>query len=877
VAGRLALDSAPTALISVAAGAEIGLVGRYHSVTAAPGTKVFLGAAPTNSGVVTLTGGEVILTGAGLYEGRTNVNNVSLLSSAANPKQAVRLGPSYGQTTITGGGGFPDKSTYMYTGFLYIPGPTNVTWTFAENFDDNVRLVIDGVVRITNGVAPNVATWATVELTPGYHSFELAFGQGSGGVGPTANWPFGFGYDPQGRGESNEFNYGMMADLGDGSLFVVSTSSYAIASPFDVQADSVVQLKGPANVTLSGVFTNAGVYLTFAGTNGQTLTMSGAHLVQGPTVYDISGAGFTSLVSGALTMGTPVPMIKTGPGALVLGDPSLIGPFVMISNGLLQIGNGGALATNVAGPVTNMGTLAFNHSNAQLVEQPIYGTGGLIKAGGGFLTMSGTNAFTGGILVSAGTVRFGLSNLVDTARVPTTQPITNRGAIVEYAMPGFLVSSNTFVGWGTIRQWGSDGVLVLTQESPDYYGNWEVRTGALWVTKSYALGAHGTGTVYANYTGRSAGSRALWLSGDIGITGKVIQTSGAGFSNTLGVIRSIEGTNAWVGDIVMTTGAGSSQFAADAGAGLILHGLIYANTSGRELQLNGGGVGVLYGAISNGATPNMITVKNGAGMWTIAATNMTTGGLGIHAGTLRVGDGGTIGNLPSGPVTNRSGATLVFDRSDEYQVDNLIRSTGTVVQAGAGTTILTANNIMMGSTVVSNGVLRINGAQTGSGLITVAGGRLEGNGSVAGAIHVLSGGTLAPGASPGQFTANANVTLQSGAMLEVELAGTTPGTEYDQLLMGAGTTLTLSSPTLSVILGYSPSLGDSFQIVSGFSTLSGTFAGLPSSGSTFTVGSTLFQIDYNASDITLTVVPEPSSLGLLGMVAAVLLLRRRIR
>ncbi len=874
--GRLALDSAATSLIYVASGAEIGLVGQYGSVTAAPNTKVYLGAATTNAGVVTLAGGDVILTGAGLYEGRTNLNNVALLSSAANPKQAVRLGPSYGQTTITGGGGFPDNSTYMYSGFLYIPGPMNVTWTFAENFDDNVRLVIDGVVLITNGIQHNVATWATVELTPGYHSFELAFGQGSGGVGPTATWPFGFGYDPLGRGESNEFNYGMMSDPGDGSMFVVSTSSYAIASPFNVRADSTVQLKGPANVTLSGAFTNAGVYLKFVGTNGQTLTMSGAHRIEGPTVYDIAGQGFTSTVSGALTMSTPVPMIKTGPGALVLANPSLIGPFVMISNGLLQIGTGGTLTTNVGGPVTNHGVLAFNHSNAQLVDQPIYGTGGLIKSGGGFLTMNNTNAFTGGILHTAGTLRFGHSNIVDAARVPTVQPITNLSGFVEFAMPGFLVSSNVFVGSGTFRQWGSDGLLQLTQDSPDFYGNWEVRTGALWITKSYALGAHGTGTVLVNYqVGPASGSRALWMSGDIGVTGKVIQTSGSGFSNTLGVIRSLQGTNSWVGTIIMTAGAGSSRYAADAGAGLILHGVIYPNTSGRILQLDGAGMGIVRGVISNGTMANLPILKEGPGIWTIAAENQAAGWTFVSNGILRIGEGGTIGNLGSGLVTNRT--QLWFDRSDVYVVTNELRGGGTFAQIGSGTTVLTFNNPYTGPTVVSNGALRINGAHTGGGLITVAGGRLEGNGSVAGAINVLSGGTLAPGASPGQFTANANVTLQSGAIFEVELNGTTPGTLYDQLLMGSGTTLTLSNPTLSVILGFSPNLGDTFQIVSGFSTLSGSFSGLPTSGSTFTVGSTVFQIDYNTSDITLTVVPEPSTLGLVGLMATAILLRRRLR
>ena len=873
-AGRLALDSAPTSVITIASGAELGLVGLYGSVTAGPNTKLDLGAAPTNAGVVTLAGGQVRLTGAGLFEGRTNVNNVALLSSAANPKTAVRLGPTYGQTTDTGGGGFPDNSTYMYTGFLYIPGPTNVTWTFAENFDDNVRLVIDGVILITNGVAYNVGTWATVELTPGYHSFELAFGQGTGGVGPTGGWPFGFGYDPQGRGESNAANYGMMADPGDGSMFVVSTSFYTIGSAFDITADSNIELKGPASVLLWGAVTNRGVYLTLTGGSGQTLTMSGTHTVEGPTVYDIQGGGFTTLISG--TIAHPYPVIKAGPGALVLASPNLTGSFVMISNGLLQFGTGTVVTAVGTGPITNQGWLGFHHSGTLNLDQPVYGAGGLIKRGTGFLTMLNTNAFTGGILIETGTLRLGNSNIVDVARVPTVQPITNRGAIVEFAMPGMLLSSNTFVGWGTIRQWGSDGLLVLTQDSPDYYGNWEVRTGGLWVTKSYALGAHGTGTVFVNYQGGSLGSRALWLSGDIGITGKIAQTSGGGFSNTLGVIRSIAGTNVWAGDIIMTAGAGSSKFAADAGAGLILHGLIYASAADRQLQLDGAGIGVIRGAISNGATANMITVKDGAGMWTIAATNMTTGGVAIRGGTLRIGEGGTLGNLPTGTVTNYAAGQLIFNRSDTYVVGNLILNTGTVVQAGSGTTVLTANNAFVGPTIVSNGTLRIQGTHSGSGLITVVGGRLEGTGTVNGPINV-QGGVFAPGASPGTFTANANITLQSSAIFEVELNGTTVGVDYDQLVMGSGTTLTLSSPTLNVLLGFTPTLGDTFTIVTGFSNLSGTFAGLPTSGSTFNVGSTQFQIDYNPSDITLTVVPEPSTLGTMLLGAAVVLLRRRLK
>jgi hypothetical protein len=43
----------------------------------------------------------------------------------------------------------------------------------------------------------------------------------------------------------------------------------------------------------------------------------------------------------------------------------------------------------------------------------------------------------------------------------------------------------------------------------------------------------------------------------------------------------------------------------------------------------------------------------------------------------------------------------------------------------------------------------------------------------------------------------------------------------------------------------------------------------------FTSGSTELRIDYDPDTITLTVVPEPGALGLLGLVLAGLLLRRR--
>ena len=158
---------------------------------------------------------------------------------------------------------------------------------------------------------------------------------------------------------------------------------------------------------------------------------------------------------------------------------------------------------------------------------------------------------------------------------------------------------------------------------------------------------------------------------------------------------------------------------------------------------------------------------------------------------------------------------------------------------------------------------------------------LQGNGTFEGGLITDPGSEVSPGNSAGALTMMGDMQADVVTTFTIEINGTTPGTQYDQLLFGGGNiyTLTLNSPDLQVLLGYTPTYGSTFAIVSGFGTLAGDgeFSGKPD-GSTFTVGSTDFQIDYNGNDITLTVVPEPASLGVMGLLGiAGWLLRRRAR
>ena len=97
-------------------------------------------------------------------------------------------------------------------------------------------------------------------------------------------------------------------------------------------------------------------------------------------------------------------------------------------------------------------------------------------------------------------------------------------------------------------------------------------------------------------------------------------------------------------------------------------------------------------------------------------------------------------------------------------------------------------------------------------------GLIRGSGTIQG--DVISGGEVAPGLPLGVLTVSGDYHQQSDARLRVELAGTTPGTEYDRLVVtgvaSLGGVLTIESAP-----GFLPPVGTTFEILSG--TRSGQF------------------------------------------------------
>ena len=261
-------------------------------------------------------GGTTTVSVAQLYAGNTSVSGtLNLLAKTAglyegavagdfnktdgNPKSAVQLTTRYANLTT-----WPSThTTYIYSGFIWNQASSNVTWTFAENFDDSVQLKIDGSTLLDNG-GWNTPTRANYMLTPGGHAIEARFGQGDGGVGPNvADWwkttAFGFGVDFSGRNDTNIANYVALTDPGNGSLLSIE----------DVSGHTNM-LPATTTVTLtSGSLLNLGGNVqTFAGLSGNgtvsngTLTVNGVIAPGGTNVIGTLAVAATTTLSGTLRM-----------------------------------------------------------------------------------------------------------------------------------------------------------------------------------------------------------------------------------------------------------------------------------------------------------------------------------------------------------------------------------------------------------------------------------------------------------------------------------------------------------------------------------------------------------------------------------------------
>lgn len=176
-------------------------------------------------------------------------------------------------------------------------------------------------------------------------------------------------------------------------------------------------------------------------------------------------------------------------------------------------------------------------------------------------------------------------------------------------------------------------------------------------------------------------------------------------------------------------------------------------------------------------------------------------------------------------VTLGSGQ-LIVNSTASTQFAGAISGSGSVVKSGSGTLTLSGANSYSGNTTINGGTLAVNGSIAGS-IFVNSGAVLRGSGSIGGMVTVAGGGNLSPGNSLGLLSLGGLI-LQSASQTNIELGGTTRGSQYDAILSSGAVSLD-GNLNVSLSNGFLPVAGNSFDILDWNSvpgSLTGAFSSL---------------------------------------------------
>lgn len=227
----------------------------------------------------------------------------------------------------------------------------------------------------------------------------------------------------------------------------------------------ILSVSSDANLgdAAGGVALNGGALqstATFASARSVTLEGAGTFLTDGGTTLTLDG-----LVSGAGGLE------KAGGGALVLTSDNTYSGGTTITDGELQLGDGGA-SGSILGNVVNDGVFSFNRSDALTFGGMISGAGAFSQIGAGTTILTGDNSYTGGTTISAGVLQLG-----DGGVTGSILGDVNNNAALAFNRLDDLTFAGLISGIGALNQIGG-GTTFLTADN-SYAGATNVDFGTL--------------------------------------------------------------------------------------------------------------------------------------------------------------------------------------------------------------------------------------------------------------------------------------------------------------------------------------------------------------------------------------------------------------
>jgi filamentous hemagglutinin family protein len=518
----------------------------------------------------------------------------------------------------------------------------------------------------------------------------------------------------------------------DGNIDIQGNVASAASTGVSITSSGGVQVNGSnktINISSNYSVANAG-YIKVTGTTG-----TGSSINLTSTNNGISGAGTigdttnknasititqagTSTYDGAINAAN---LTKAGTGTLTLGSWVATTPVATNISNAYTVKDGGTLSLSPGATYAQLNPASVNVENAS--------TFSLNAAGNGFWKNTAFN-FIGGL--GGGTMNLAgnpVGNIGTTNTFTTSGGATNTVTGLLNANSSNVNLSLTTATSGTALSDGSYAALAFTTNIQGGYGidngstvtidgggsvlfkdklratTLNINSGTLQMGDGSAVTAATTPDL--TVTNVSIGSNAKLIFNRVDNHTNSSAISGAGSFIKIG-----SGTTTLTGDSTLsgttTISGGTLQIGNGGATGALGSGAI-VNNAALIINRDNTSSATFANAISGTGT----LTKTGTGTAILTGDNTYSGATTITTGTLQIGSGSTTGTLGSGSVVDNS--TLIFNRSDDITVANAISGTGSIEQAGTGTTTLTSNNTYSGTTTISDGTLQIgNGSTSGS-------------------------------------------------------------------------------------------------------------------------------------------------------------------
>lgn len=515
---------------------------------------------------------------------------------------------------------------------------------------------------------------------------------------------------------------------------------------------------------------------------------------------DSENVGVTATVASGLT--------KIGYGTLLLaGNNTYTGP-TTISQGTLQIGNGGSTGALTSGaPVTVNGSLIINTSNSFTLGNSVTGSGYIQLTGGGVTTFPNASTFTGYIdVASGGTLKLVLDGTFGNyLSVPTMGVRIEAGGLITNAAPSFNVFNNLTINGGELRaNGGTSATFPAYSLKGTVSANGTVpsvisATTTVNAFNSIQIGNNVAGGVTTFYVGDSAGSLSIGTVLADSENAAITATVASGLTKTGSGLLVLSAANTYTGPTIINGGT------------LRLDGSIYGSGGAGTIDVQSGTLllshGNTFGTFTSSPVTSITLEANGVLTNNAAVFNVlnnlkfnggvldANGGLSslfqayLLKGTVTVDGLGVSTITASSTVNSFTGVQLGNNTAGGVTTFNVLKATG---QLGVDATLMDGMNTAGTATVASGltktgpGVLYLSGANTYTGITTVSGGTLItgplNNGGGAGAVGMTS-------SAASNLIIN-GATLQDAGASDVTDRLFTIGTSGGELDSGADVTFT---------------------------------------------------------------------------------------